>query len=184
MPSLGFTEAAEQLGVGGDDRQQLAAHTTASELLDGGGDALEADAGIARIDADGDGLSRGTFSKYVSHEGLEHRGRKIIDAAIAEVFECVQDDTLARSGQSADQNESQRSGQERNKAGLASVTRPSPFLGMVIRGLFFALLDQTIEFVGEGIDGGVHVFGFRIGMNVAAADFQRGLGAMTKLFDG
>ena len=102
MSPLGFTEAAQQFCVGGDDRQQLAAHSTSTELFDGGGNAFETNAGVARIDADRNGLPRGAFSKYMGHEGLEHRGGKVIDAAIAEIFECVQHDTLARSGQSAD----------------------------------------------------------------------------------
>jgi hypothetical protein len=106
----------------------------------------------------------------VSHERLKHRGGQVIDALIAEIFERVEHDALARSREPADQNESQRGGQKRNRAGRASVTRPSPLLGVMIGGLFFALLDQAIEFVGQRVDSCVHVFGVGIGMDIFAAD--------------
>jgi hypothetical protein len=62
--------------------------------------------------------------------------------------------------------------------------RLDDLVGMVIRGLFLVLLDAAVELVGQRIDGGVHVPVGRIGVDLVAAQHQRGLGLVAQLFDG
>jgi hypothetical protein len=57
-------------------------------------------------------------------------------------------------------------------------------VGMMIAGFFLVLLDAAIELVGERIDGGVHVAVGRVGVDLIAAQHQRGLRLVAQLFDG
>ena len=58
------------------------------------------------------------------------------------------------------------------------------FLGMVVGGFLLALLHQAVEFIGERIDGGVHVRCGRFGMDIGARHAQRGLRRVPQLLDG
>src|ERR1022692_1367419 len=48
-------------------------------------------------------------------------------------------------------------------------------LGVMIRGLFLVFLDASIEFVGQGIDGSVHIVFGGFGVDLVSAQHQRGL---------
>ena len=63
------------------------------------------------------------------------------------------------------------------------MTRAAPLLDMVIGDLVLALLDQSVELVGEGVDGFVHVARFSDGVDVPAADLEGGLRLVAQLLD-
>jgi hypothetical protein len=58
------------------------------------------------------------------------------------------------------------------------------FRGMVIGNLFFALLHEPIEFVGQYIDSGIHIRLHREGMDSFATNFQMGFGFLLQFLDG
>ena len=53
MTTFGFAVAAQQFGIGREHSEQLAAQTTATQLLDRVADVAEADIRITRVNADG-----------------------------------------------------------------------------------------------------------------------------------
>jgi hypothetical protein len=67
------------------------------------------------------------------------------------------------------------------KAHLSPRARLDHFLGVMVRGLFLVLLDAAVELVGERIDGGVHVLFGRVGVDLVAAQHQRGLRLVAQL---
>src|SRR6202049_1324928 len=57
-------------------------------------------------------------------------------------------------------------------------------LGVMIRGLFLVFLDASIEFVGEGVDGGIHVGFGGIGVDLVSSQHRSGFGLVAEFFDG
>ena len=102
-------------------------------------------------------------------EVFEQARRQIVDAEIADILERVQHDALAGPGEAAHEDDPHTRHDE------VSVPRGAAFLGMVVGGFLLALLHQAVEFIGERIDGGVHVRCGRFGMDIGARHAQGGL---------
>src|ERR1700674_184413 len=56
--------------------------------------------------------------------------------------------------------------------------------GVVVRGLFLVFLDASIELVGQGVDGGIHVVFGGIRVDFVSPQHEGGFGLMAEFFDG
>src|SRR6202021_2851914 len=56
-------------------------------------------------------------------------------------------------------------------------------LGVMVGGLFFVFLDASIQLVGQGIDGGIHVVFSRIAVDLVSPQHEGGLGLVAEFFD-
>src|ERR1700736_2960846 len=55
---------------------------------------------------------------------------------------------------------------------------------VVVRGLFLVFLDASVEFVGQGVDGGVHVVLGGIRVNLVSPQHEGGFRLVAEFFDG
>src|ERR1700716_2075208 len=68
--------------------------------------------------------------------------------------------------------------------GSAQRTGLDHVLGVVVRSLLLVFLDASIKFVGEGVDGGVHVVFGGIGVDLVSPQHEGGFRLMAEFFDG
>src|SRR5271156_2831953 len=66
---------------------------------------------------------------------------------------------------------------------LSGQSRLDHILGVMVGGLFLVFLDAPVEFVGQGIDGGVHVVFGGVGVDLVSAQHECCLGLVTEPFD-
>src|SRR5260370_28927020 len=56
--------------------------------------------------------------------------------------------------------------------------------GVVVRGLLLVFLDASIKFVGQGVDGGVHVVFGGIRIDFVAPQHEGGVALVAEFFNG
>src|ERR1700719_4641597 len=55
--------------------------------------------------------------------------------------------------------------------------------GVVVRGFFLVFLDASVKFVGEGVDGGVHVIFGGVRVDLVSPEHEGGFGLVAEFFD-
>src|ERR1700704_848311 len=57
-------------------------------------------------------------------------------------------------------------------------------LGMMVGGLFLVFLDAPVEFVGQRVDGSIHIGFGGVGVDLVSAQHEGGLGLVAEFLDG
>ena len=105
MTTTRFTEALNEHVVLGIEKHDFTIDTMVAQSFDHGRQLIEFGARAARVDADRRQLAGcGRMRRDVAYQGVEQRYRQVVDAVETGIFEHMQSDALARSGQTGNQD--------------------------------------------------------------------------------